>query len=190
MRQAPSRRSHGSETVLLVEDDEQARAVVRRILKSRGYQVIEAKDGGAALAAWERDPEGIDLVVTDLVIPGFDGVTIASELQTRTPRSPGGSIEASTTFESNLLDHSAAAFRIVEITRVGAQVERRYWVRDPTRAGGAGSWAARRRAHAARRPTDRAPTMIGLNSQSDRILPTGQWQCDSRSALLRRRSRR
>ncbi len=81
-----SRRSRGAETVLLVEDDEQVRAVVRRILKSRGYQVIEAKDGGAALAAWERDPDGIDIVVTDLVIPGFDGVTIASELQTRTPR--------------------------------------------------------------------------------------------------------
>ena len=81
-----ARRSHGAETVLLVEDDEQVRAVVRRILKSRGYQVIEAKDGGAALSAYERDPEGIDIVVTDLVIPGFDGVTIASELQTRTPR--------------------------------------------------------------------------------------------------------
>jgi nitrogen-specific signal transduction histidine kinase/CheY-like chemotaxis protein len=84
--QPAARRSHGAETVLLVEDDEQVRAVVRRILKSRGYQVIEAKDGGAALAAYERDPEGIDIVVTDLVIPGFDGVTIASELQTRTPR--------------------------------------------------------------------------------------------------------
>ena len=80
------RDSKGSETVLLVEDDDLVRGVVRRILRSRGYEVIEAHDAGTAFARYENNPEAIDLVITDLVIPGFDGLTIASELSTRTPR--------------------------------------------------------------------------------------------------------
>jgi signal transduction histidine kinase len=85
LRKAPVRSKTGSETILLVEDDEQLRAVVRRMLVKSGYRVIEARDGGAALATYEANADRIDLIITDLVIPSFDGITVASELQSRAP---------------------------------------------------------------------------------------------------------
>ncbi|MFO0761234.1 MAG: response regulator [Byssovorax sp.] len=76
----------GTETILLVEDDERLRSVIRRMLIKQGYRVLEAADGSAALAACERDKEVIDLIITDLVVPGFDGITVAAELQAIAPR--------------------------------------------------------------------------------------------------------
>ncbi len=63
----------GSETILLVEDDEQLRGVVRGVLERRGYRVIAAPDGREALALSEKHPGPIDLLLTDVVMPHVSG---------------------------------------------------------------------------------------------------------------------
>jgi two-component system cell cycle sensor histidine kinase/response regulator CckA len=74
---APSRsvttRPRGTETILLVEDEDQVRAVALDILRRHGYRVLEASGGEAALAICERADEHIDLVVTDVVMPKMSG---------------------------------------------------------------------------------------------------------------------
>jgi two-component system cell cycle sensor histidine kinase/response regulator CckA len=73
----------GTETVLLVEDSETVRAVVRRILDSQGYGVIEAADGEEALEAYERHADEIELVLSDMVMPGMGGPEMSEELLAR-----------------------------------------------------------------------------------------------------------
>jgi CheY-like chemotaxis protein len=63
----------GSEVVLLVEDDAAVRTVVGRILRSGGYVVIEASNGAEALRICENADLGIDLIITDVVMPEMGG---------------------------------------------------------------------------------------------------------------------
>ncbi len=75
----------GSETVLLVEDEESVRTAAREILKERGYRVIEAGDGRGAVQAGEREGGAIHLMVTDVIMPGMNGREAASRLAARHP---------------------------------------------------------------------------------------------------------
>jgi PAS domain S-box-containing protein len=75
----------GSETVLLVEDDPQVRAVTARALERAGYRVLVATDGPAALALVAREGVRLDLVVTDVVMPGMTGPAVVEALRTRQP---------------------------------------------------------------------------------------------------------
>ena len=61
-------------TLLLVEDDDAARAAVARHLRGHGFRVVEARDGEAALEAWDRGRP--DLVLLDLGLPGIDGLSV------------------------------------------------------------------------------------------------------------------
>jgi CheY-like chemotaxis protein len=70
----------GSETILLVEDEEQVRTVALSILRKQGYQVIVAEHAGEALLICERHPETIDLLVTDVVMPQMSGPELAKRL--------------------------------------------------------------------------------------------------------------
>ena len=72
-------RLHGSETVLLLEDEEGVRKLVRSILQRNGYRVIEAKDGTDALRI-AQNPGVIDLLLTDVVMPHMGGAEAASRL--------------------------------------------------------------------------------------------------------------
>ncbi|MBI3564774.1 MAG: response regulator [Elusimicrobia bacterium] len=63
--------------ILLVEDDETVRRIVGRLLRQEGHAVVEAKSGLEALAAVRESPERLDLMITDLVMPGIDGVELA-----------------------------------------------------------------------------------------------------------------
>jgi len=65
--------SGGSETVLLVEDEESVRQLVRETLLAKGYHVIEAENGESGLAAAAQHHGKIDLVITDVVMPGMGG---------------------------------------------------------------------------------------------------------------------
>jgi len=75
----------GTETVLIVEDDPEVRAVVVRHVGSMGYRLLEAADAAEALAIMER-AEPIDLLFTDVVLPGgMSGRELAEEAQRRRP---------------------------------------------------------------------------------------------------------
>jgi len=70
----------GSETVLLVEDEESVRQLVRETLESKGYNVIQAEHGEAGLLAATKLDATLDLVITDVVMPGMSGRELVHEL--------------------------------------------------------------------------------------------------------------
>jgi PAS domain S-box-containing protein len=77
---SPPRASRGVETILLVEDDEQVRGVAHKILEMNGYRVIVAGSAREAIAASERHPEVIDLLLSDVVMPLMSGPELAKRL--------------------------------------------------------------------------------------------------------------
>jgi two-component system cell cycle sensor histidine kinase/response regulator CckA len=76
---------HGTETILLVDDDEPVRLVARAILRRYGYRVIEASNAGEALLHAEAHPGAIDLLVSDVVMPQMSGPTLAQRLAASRP---------------------------------------------------------------------------------------------------------
>ncbi|MGC4054559.1 MAG: CHASE2 domain-containing protein [Paludibaculum sp.] len=75
----------GSETILVVDDQDPVRRLVISILKARGYQVLQAPGGPAALALAEGYSETIHLLLTDVVMPQMSGRTLADTLTARRP---------------------------------------------------------------------------------------------------------
>ena len=73
-------------TILLVEDDDAVRQVTARMLKSRGYTVIEARGASEARAACAERGDTIDLLLTDIVMPETSGPRLAEELKGTHPR--------------------------------------------------------------------------------------------------------
>jgi len=80
-----SRLLHGSETILLVEDEEGVRRVVETMLKRRGYTVLSSASSVDAIAVADGHLGAIDLLITDMVMPGMSGRKMAECLTERRP---------------------------------------------------------------------------------------------------------
>jgi CheY-like chemotaxis protein len=76
----------GGETVLVVEDEEPVRLIVRNVLQRHGYQVLEAANGLEAMAVWHQHHQAIALLLTDLVMPvGVNGQELADQFRAQKP---------------------------------------------------------------------------------------------------------
>ena len=75
-------------TVLLVDDEEGVRSYCRRVLEAEGARVVEAPDGTAALRLVQLDEPPLDLVVTDILMPGLGGREVAEVLSIFRPNLP------------------------------------------------------------------------------------------------------
>ena len=71
----------GKGTILLVEDEEAVRAFSARVLRNKGYEVLEAGSGESALEVFREHAASIDLIVTDVVMPRMDGPTLIRHLR-------------------------------------------------------------------------------------------------------------
>lgn len=81
----PEQRARSGETVLVIEDDTAVRALAKRVLEARGYDVLTAGSGEEALQVISSRRERIDLIVTDLVLPDTSGKLLMDAIEKRMP---------------------------------------------------------------------------------------------------------
>jgi len=84
----PSSRAESRGRILVVDDEDAVRVVVSRVLQAEGYEVLRAREGSEALRELEEIGGAIDLVVTDVVMPGMGGAQLSRELAQRYPAIP------------------------------------------------------------------------------------------------------
>jgi CheY-like chemotaxis protein len=76
----------GSETILLVEDEDEVRTVARRVLAEAGYTVLEAANAAEAIEIFDRSRSKVAMLVSDVVMPGLNGHELSQMLRLRSPR--------------------------------------------------------------------------------------------------------
>jgi PAS domain S-box-containing protein len=108
--------------ILLVDDDSLVRGTLQQLLELSDYRVVSAADGEEAIAAFEA--EGADLLLTDLAMPGMNGVTLIAKLQEQLPGLPailmtGYAGDASTVSEDGPY---RLLFKPVTITKLHAEI--------------------------------------------------------------------
>ena len=74
-----------TQTILFVEDEAFVRNVTCEVLRSAGYKVLTARDADEALAAYREHRGGVDFLLTDVILPGETGVTLAGRLSQEDP---------------------------------------------------------------------------------------------------------
>jgi signal transduction histidine kinase/CheY-like chemotaxis protein len=77
-----------AQTILLLDDEEELRAIIERILRQAGYTVLAARSGTQALQLAERHEAPIDLLLSDVTMPGMAGPEVATKLRQRRPGIP------------------------------------------------------------------------------------------------------
>jgi signal transduction histidine kinase/ActR/RegA family two-component response regulator len=103
----PKRAERGSETVLIVEDDEEVRSLASEFLRGAGYHVLTAEDGKEALEISERMGSAIQLLLADVVMPRMRGPELARRLKARFP-------ELKIVFMSGYLDQATCREEILQ----------------------------------------------------------------------------
>ncbi len=72
-------------TILLVEDDGSTRKLLSEIFEDQGWEVVTCSDGESALKRYRSGPDTMDVILTDLNLPGLTGVTVAEAIQAENP---------------------------------------------------------------------------------------------------------
>ena len=80
------RMEHRKQTVLVVEDEEMVRGLICEVLRREGYRVLACGDPSEGIETCERYGQGIDLLLTDVVMPGMNGPEMASRIQKTLPQ--------------------------------------------------------------------------------------------------------
>lgn len=83
---SPGAPAPAPETILLVEDEEAVRTLIRKILHRSGYAVLEARNGGEALQLADQHAGMIDLLLTDVVMPSMNGPQLVQRLGALRPQ--------------------------------------------------------------------------------------------------------
>jgi two-component system cell cycle sensor histidine kinase/response regulator CckA len=83
---APKDAVYGGETVLVVEDQEAVRELTKTVLEAYGYHILEATNGVEALAVVESHPDEIHLLLTDVILPGMNGMDLSRRLRALRPK--------------------------------------------------------------------------------------------------------
>jgi len=81
----PTQLPQGTETLLVVEDEDMVRRAVTKMLQRFGYAILQAGSGEEALQIWRQNQEHIQLVLTDIVMPGMTGFELARQLHAEQP---------------------------------------------------------------------------------------------------------
>ena len=84
----PLEAEEGRETILLVEDEPVVSRFIEQALRSRGYTVLGARDGTEALRTFARHADQVQLVITDVLMPGMGGRELADEIRRSQPEMP------------------------------------------------------------------------------------------------------
>jgi DNA-binding response OmpR family regulator len=79
----PKEQSTVPQSILVIDDDENIRMLLRAILEREGYQVLEAPDGNKGVQEFKKHPT--DLVITDLIMPGKEGIETIRDLRREFP---------------------------------------------------------------------------------------------------------
>jgi signal transduction histidine kinase/CheY-like chemotaxis protein len=98
----PAAAAVGSETILLVEDEDDLRDLVREVLEARGYTLLSARNPIEALALADEHPSRIDLLLTDVVMPRMNGRELAERLA---PARPGMKILYMSGYTDDAIGH-------------------------------------------------------------------------------------
>jgi signal transduction histidine kinase len=86
--QVRRRTTHGSETVLVAEDEAAIRDIVKKVLSADGYAVLEAADGRSAIDLARAPGVRVDILITDVVMPDMNGPALAAEIARLHPDAP------------------------------------------------------------------------------------------------------
>jgi signal transduction histidine kinase len=108
----PGHPGKAKERILLVDDEEYILSSLQRVLKMSGYRVVAVKDGVEALRLFQREPDGFDLIITDLTMPEMTGVELARKV--RKIRS-GMPVVLSTGFNDSINEQEAHSLGIHEL---------------------------------------------------------------------------
>jgi two-component system, cell cycle sensor histidine kinase and response regulator CckA len=129
-------RAEGTETILTVEDDESLRPVLRRVLEGHGYRVLEAGSAREAIDRWLGEIGRIDLLLTDVILPGQNGVQLASVFRAAKPSLPvmftTGYVDPSV-FKGMTIDDATALIRKPYLPSALVRQIRQLLVRPPSR---------------------------------------------------------
>jgi PAS domain S-box-containing protein len=107
----------GNETILLVEDEASLRTLTRTSLEACGYTILEASDGADALEVSRQHPKPIDLVLTDIVMPGMGGNALGQQLSQERPGIQIVYMSGYTPFESQAAIGAESFFLMKPFTR-------------------------------------------------------------------------